>query len=200
MSADNGIYVAQFHDGYRVIEAMAIENLWYYDPDEGNHPDEYLHREEWKRYWSHASLYPTKEKALIAAHEMASDTYTEYGVVYLGEGVEWREGHRPPMGWTDDEADYAIKNNLGGEDAVEAYAAKFNNNAISPPYAVLMIENNLPVHVKVFNSFDSAHAYADELVMSDVGVQNDMPNWENGEHFDNNRITISIVPTAVTSR
>jgi hypothetical protein len=30
MSADNGIYIAKFKDGYRVTHAQAIENVDYY--------------------------------------------------------------------------------------------------------------------------------------------------------------------------
>ena len=42
MSADNGIYVAQFPDGYRVIHAQAIDNLWWNDEsgDPGLESDE----------------------------------------------------------------------------------------------------------------------------------------------------------------
>ena len=31
MSADNGIYILQAKDGYRVVHAQAIENLWWWD-------------------------------------------------------------------------------------------------------------------------------------------------------------------------
>ncbi len=64
-------------------------------------------------------------------------------------------------------------------------------------YTVLMIENNLPVHVKVFSDFDSAHAHADSLVMDIGGVGNDMPSWEDGDYFNGYGVTVSILPTNV---
>jgi hypothetical protein len=91
MSADNGIYVARFKDGYRVIHAQAINNLRYFDKD-GDCPDDFRHREEWRTYFGNASVFPTKEDALIAAYKMAEEySILEYGINYLGDGVEWRK-------------------------------------------------------------------------------------------------------------
>jgi hypothetical protein len=36
MSADNGIYILECKDQYRVIHAMAIDNLWYSHINENN--------------------------------------------------------------------------------------------------------------------------------------------------------------------
>lgn len=85
MSADNGIYIAKFPDGYRVIEAMAIENINYYPKDS----PEYLN--ELKQYFGNAEVYDSRAEALVAAGEMEdkilSSNYPvlEYGISYIGE-------------------------------------------------------------------------------------------------------------------
>ena len=87
MSADNGVYICRFKDGYRVIEGFAIDNLDYFEPGS---KEEKL---EWKRYWEKAPLYNNKDDAILAAHKLAdSIDVLEYGVVMLrGEGVDWRD-------------------------------------------------------------------------------------------------------------
>lgn len=85
MSADNGIYIAKFKDGYRVIEAGAIDNLEYYP--EGSLEEKNI----WRDYWANSQVYKTKEEAVKAATEQSENTYTEYGIVDLGEGVDWRD-------------------------------------------------------------------------------------------------------------
>jgi hypothetical protein len=61
-------------------------------------------------------------------------------------------------------------------------------------YTVIMIENNMPVHVRVFSNFDDAQTHADDIVMDNLGVVNDMPNWQEGEYYNGHGITISILP------
>lgn len=46
MSADNGIYILQAKDGFRVKEAMAIENLWWWWDDERLYDEKFVKREE----------------------------------------------------------------------------------------------------------------------------------------------------------
>lgn len=85
MSADNGIYIAKFPDGYRVCEAQAIENIDYYP--EGS--DE--RKQELKNYFGESKIYETKDEALLAGHkieeEIANSDWPilEYGVCYIGE-------------------------------------------------------------------------------------------------------------------
>ena len=84
MSADNGIYVAQFKNGFRVIEASAIDNLYYYSKNSKENKD------VWKEYWENSKVFPTKQEALLYAHELAEEYYIlEYGVNYIGKGVEY---------------------------------------------------------------------------------------------------------------
>lgn len=87
MSADNGVYICRFKDGYRVIEASAIDNLNYFEP--GSKKEKL----EWKRYWANAPLYDNENDAILAANRLAKSTpILEYGVVMLrGEGVDWRD-------------------------------------------------------------------------------------------------------------
>ena len=86
MSADNGIYIAKFPDGYRVTHAQAIENIDYYPIG----TDEF--RKTLKDYFSDSPVYGTKDEAILAAHKLedkilADDSrpIIEYGVSYIGE-------------------------------------------------------------------------------------------------------------------
>jgi hypothetical protein len=90
MSADNGIYIAKFPDGFRVIHAQAIENIVY-------HP---LRTKQWKKtmkeYFGKAPLFATKDEAVLYAHKMEEEILAdgccpilEYGVSYLGELEGW---------------------------------------------------------------------------------------------------------------
>ena len=81
MSADNGIYIAQFPDGFRVVHASAIENLNYFE--EGT--------DEWKNeleiYFGNKNekVFITQEEAQNYAYELAKGYYIlEYGVSYIG--------------------------------------------------------------------------------------------------------------------
>ena len=42
ISADNGIYILKSKDGYRVIHAQCIENLWWWWEDERLYDEEYI--------------------------------------------------------------------------------------------------------------------------------------------------------------
>ena len=86
MSADNGIYIAKFPDGFRVVHAQAIEDIDYYP--EGT--DEYL--DTLKFYFGGSPLYNSKEEAFEAAHDIEEDILAddfcpilEYGICYLGD-------------------------------------------------------------------------------------------------------------------
>lgn len=84
MSADNGIYVAKFPDGYRVVHAQAIDNLDYYK-------DEALRINEIHSYFGRSTVIQTKDAALLEAHRMSKDIpILEYGVCYIGELPFWR--------------------------------------------------------------------------------------------------------------
>ena len=63
-------------------------------------------------------------------------------------------------------------------------------------YLVLMVTGDRVIHVKAFsNNFDVATFHADVLVMDQIGVNNEMPNWEECNVFTApNGISIMIEP------
>jgi hypothetical protein len=92
MSADNGIYIARFPDGYRVAYAQAIENIDYYPPGTTSY------KNELKRYFGNSPVFEEREGAEKYAfeiyHEMEADEeknglfgyfVLEYGISYVGE-------------------------------------------------------------------------------------------------------------------
>src|SRR5690606_33491504 len=81
MSADNGIYITQWNDGYRVVHAAAIENIDFFK----------IGSDQWKAtqvgYFGRSPVYKTKQEAIVEAHrrekDILSDEYCpilEYGV------------------------------------------------------------------------------------------------------------------------
>lgn len=80
MSADNGIYVAKFPDGYRVIHAQAIDNLDYYPKNSQEYVDTV------RQYFNKSKIYQTQEEAFAEADKMAKECwFLEYGICDLGE-------------------------------------------------------------------------------------------------------------------
>lgn len=49
-------------------------------------------------------------------------------------------------------------------------------------YLVLMVSGDRVLHVKAFRNFLLAEVHADNLVMDQIGVTNEMPDWENSEY------------------
>lgn len=49
-------------------------------------------------------------------------------------------------------------------------------------HLVLMISGDRVIHVKAFRNFDLATFHADSLVMDQIGVNNEMPDWENSDY------------------
>jgi len=85
MSADNGIYIAKFPDGFRVCHEQAIENVWYHRKGTK------ARKKMLKSYFGDSPIFKTKEKAIFYAHKLEEkvlsdfDGILEYGVCYLGE-------------------------------------------------------------------------------------------------------------------
>ena len=65
MSADDGIYILETKDGYRVTHAQAIENLWWWD-EEPNERDE-MNPDELIRYFGNCTIFSTRGEALLEA-------------------------------------------------------------------------------------------------------------------------------------
>jgi len=83
MSADNGIYVVKFPEGYRISHAQAIENIDCY-PVGSDERNKVL-----KDYFGESKLFDTIESAMAEASSMkrtmeVDGLYLEYGICYLG--------------------------------------------------------------------------------------------------------------------
>jgi hypothetical protein len=80
MSADNGIYIAKFPDGWRVIHAQAIDNINY-------HPKgSKAYFETLNQYFGGAMLYPVEDDAWKFARQLLKQySYVEYGIQYIDE-------------------------------------------------------------------------------------------------------------------
>lgn len=84
MSADNGIYIAKFKDGYRVAHIQAVDNLDFFPKGSQEETD------EWKRCFGKSTVFSSYDLALAEALTMAYDCpIVEYGVSYLGDGVDF---------------------------------------------------------------------------------------------------------------
>jgi hypothetical protein len=92
MSADNGIYIARFPDGYRVAYAMAIDNIDYYPCGSKKR------KKELGRYFGKSPIFKKRKKAekyaLKIYRDMEKDEIEngmfgcfilEYGISYIGE-------------------------------------------------------------------------------------------------------------------
>lgn len=80
MSADNGIYIAHFPDGVRVIHAQAIENLDYFPVGSIERANEIA------RYFKDAKLFDDEDKAVKHAFEFSKQiNVLEYGIHDLGQ-------------------------------------------------------------------------------------------------------------------
>ena len=92
MSADNGIYIAKFPDGYRVAYAQAIENIDYYPVGSKKR------KKMLKRYFGRSPIFKKKKKAWEYASKIYDDMekdekengmfgvfILEYGISYIGE-------------------------------------------------------------------------------------------------------------------
>jgi len=80
MSADNGIYIAKFPEGYRVIHAQAIDNIDFF-------PEGTVERRNvLKEYFWGSKIIKTEEEAWNVARELSKEyDYLEYGTSFLGE-------------------------------------------------------------------------------------------------------------------
>lgn len=112
MSADNGIYILQSKDGWRVVHAQCIDNLYWWEV-----PGEYFECGEPKRvrrdelspqaiadYFGKCvrlnSEYEAMEHAKVLYDEIMDDDFCpiiEYGISYI-EGYEYKEFPTELMG------------------------------------------------------------------------------------------------------
>jgi len=75
MSADNGIYIHKFRNGWAVTHAQAIENIYW---ERGNKKYNY---HILNQYFKNAPRFKTQAKALKYAMKLARETCVlEYGI------------------------------------------------------------------------------------------------------------------------
>jgi len=75
MSADNGIYIHKFRDGYKVIHAQCIENIYW-----KRGKNKYNYR-VLKEYFKESPLFNELKKALDYADKLYEKAgWTEYGI------------------------------------------------------------------------------------------------------------------------
>lgn len=93
MSADNGIYILQSQDGFRVMHAQAIENMeWLrYEPSKTGYIRAITDEEKktaCKEYWEKAPFFATKEEALKHAFEIEQEIMdSEFPVLEYGVSI-----------------------------------------------------------------------------------------------------------------
>jgi len=81
MSADNGVYVLQTSDGFRVAHAQAIENIFEYNPPNFS---ENLDPEMAREYFKGSSVYSSYEAAMEHAVKVLRRVpVCEYGVQFI---------------------------------------------------------------------------------------------------------------------
>jgi hypothetical protein len=97
MSADNGIYIAHFPDGYRVTDVVScIDNIWYDDPGTKER------KMELRKYFGDSPVFETRNKASEYAWEIYDRWHKdendsgmgcpiEYGISQLGECESFEE-------------------------------------------------------------------------------------------------------------
>ena len=79
MSADNGIYIHKFRDGYRVAHCQAIDNIYWHKGK-----NKYNYR-ILKQYFKNSLLFNTIEEAIKQGIKIEKDfrkdgLWTEYGI------------------------------------------------------------------------------------------------------------------------
>jgi len=85
MSADNGVYIGKWNDGYRVCHAQAIENIDCVD----------IGKEYECLLFGKSKIFSTQKEASEQASKiyneiMESDfPICEYGICYVGDRGEW---------------------------------------------------------------------------------------------------------------
>lgn len=88
MSIDNGVYIIKNKKGYRVCEAQAIDNLWWWNTHRKD-PKKWIKRDkinplEVNRYFKDSKYYKTAEEAYARAMELYKETVDTYGMCEYG--------------------------------------------------------------------------------------------------------------------
>ena len=88
MSIDNGVYIIKDKKGYRVCEAQAIENLWWWNTESKDtkkwEQREGINPKEVERYFGKSECYNTITQAYERAIELYKETIDNYGMCEYG--------------------------------------------------------------------------------------------------------------------
>jgi len=88
VSIDNGVYIIKDKKGYRVCEAQAINNLWWWNTgDKGIKKWEQrntINPKEVERYFGESKCYKTLVQAYKRAVELYKETIDKYGMCEYG--------------------------------------------------------------------------------------------------------------------
>ena len=87
MSSDDGIYILVAKEGYYIIHAQAIENLWWWD-EEPHFRDE-INPKYVKEYFRDAEFCKTKEEAFDVAYKMTKELKKEGIIPEYGTSIIW---------------------------------------------------------------------------------------------------------------
>ena len=102
MSADNGIYIAKFPDGYRVTDVVqCIENVDYHRPNTK------ARKKMLTSYFGNSPVFQSKVKALLHAgkiynkwteeeNESGWGCPIEYGISFIGEYESFADAAHEP--------------------------------------------------------------------------------------------------------
>ena len=86
MSSDNGIYIARFSDGYRVIHAQCIDNIFYF-PEGSKERKEVI-----ANFFGQEKPFSTEKEGWEKAKQLyKEEDYIEYGITYLGTLDDFEE-------------------------------------------------------------------------------------------------------------
>jgi len=78
MSADDGIYILESKDGFRVIYAAAIENVWEWD---STYTSKHLIPKYLKEYFGEAKVLNSRDAAWEEALKQIKELpYLQYGI------------------------------------------------------------------------------------------------------------------------
>lgn len=94
MSADDGIYILKSKDGYRIVHAQCIDNLYWWDKElEDNSPfkmerRDKLNPKELISFFGDSLVFQTNEEVIDAAQVMYNKViedvgFCEYGISYI---------------------------------------------------------------------------------------------------------------------
>ncbi len=82
MSADNGIYIHHFKNGWKVTEAGAIENIFWDEKNKCIGPE--YNQKELNRYFRNSPLFKSEDEAWKYARKLYKEYSKDGGIIEYG--------------------------------------------------------------------------------------------------------------------